>query len=174
MPRQRLRAAARHEGGSQLIEWVGVGAALALLIAGLYTALIGNAGLRQQIGATVRGYAVSFGQDVVARGPGLPQGSLLPAGGELRSSIDPASGVITLIDPASGARRLLRPGPGIAVSVDAASGQVSLSDPRRGLTALITPALNRAALINHDTGVRRPSSLDALAAAGVVMVEEVD
>jgi hypothetical protein len=160
---------ATHEGGDQLLQWVGVGATIAVLLAGLYSALIDNAALRAGVTRTVEFYAVRFGDDIVARGPGLPGGLLLP-GADLRTTVDPTTGAFTIVDLATGTRYTVQPGEGMQVTTDPTTGQITLSDAARDYTVLITPAMNQAALIDHTTGVRRPASLAELDELQVVQV----
>ena len=148
--------------GALTVEWMGFGIVMVVLVLGIYSALQGNTGLRQALTDRVSGYAYNFGQDIVARGPAIPQQAFRSYSDDFRVTINSQTGEYLAIDPVTGEHWYVNPALGVQVSIDNSQGLISLGDPTQGLTALLNPQRNEAVLIDHNTGSRRTVSIEYL------------
>ncbi|HEU4323634.1 MAG TPA: hypothetical protein VFS21_10845 [Roseiflexaceae bacterium] len=189
--KQLLRRIAGDERGVQVTEWIALGAVLLTLVTALTTVLTGNRSLRAALGDTLGRYAVLFGQDVAAQGPGIPRGPgevdafdggqgvglielrpPMPRPTDARVLVNIREGSYLTIDPAGQIVSRVRPAERIAAAVEAASGLIRLSDPLgRRPVALLNPLDGLATVFDPITGVGRAVDVAELERIGLVLVE---
>jgi hypothetical protein len=174
----RWRRLSGDERGVEVVEWIGVGAILVMMVVGVHLSLYGAAGakIRAALTGAVARTAAGFGHDVVVGGPGLPrvrvpqvpgapdvaapQTPLAPDTAAPQVEAPDVPGLAVTFGAASSAGSLVPPNvgppataaPGARPLIDLASGSYTLLDMATGTRTIVGPAAGVQATFDANSG----------------------
>jgi hypothetical protein len=154
------------ECGALLVEWIGIGAMLAALAIGVYTALDGNGSLRGGIAAVTSRLAINFGGDMLSRGPRATRPAVSVSIGHVSTGTTSAGqaslGSASTGQSSTGQTSAGQASSGVASVAQASNGFPSLGQTSAGqLTsdlpptrAIVDPTSNSYILVDPRSGAR--------------------
>ncbi|MEM8531306.1 MAG: hypothetical protein AAGF95_10715 [Chloroflexota bacterium] len=165
-----------NERGAQMMEWMGLGTVILVMIGSVYTALDYSNELRATFTRTTDAYAVHFGRDIVVFGPPPPDSVSAVAykADALWSTrqpvvFDPQTNAYTLLDSQQDQQMLIRPTD--EVSVESNNGQLTLIDSTQQNSLVIDHGQRKVYLTDMATQLQRPVTLKEAQQLGFIAIQ---